>query len=211
MLSLLQWYGCEDAKPAATTGGNVATPNTELLGSQAHSDYRSTAGLLQYVAGDRFDIKFAVKEITRDAAQPTLESQAKIKKLIRYLVGAPRVVNTFPWQSEQGTLEVVTDADHAGCLRTRKSTSAGVVRIGTHVITDWSLTQPVIALSSGESEFYAIVRGMLMILFVRNLASECGITFDKLELKSDSSAARGMVSRLGVGKKAKHIDTQYLY
>ena len=44
VLSLLQWYGCEDAKPAATTGGNVVIPNTELLGSQAHSDYRSTAG-----------------------------------------------------------------------------------------------------------------------------------------------------------------------
>ena len=211
--SLLQWYGCENAKPAATTGAKAAptTVDAEPLGSQAHGDYRSTAGLLQYVAGDRFDIKFAVKEITRDAAAPTLESQAKIKKLIRYLVGTPRIVNTFPWQPRQDVLEAVTDADHAGCLRTRKSTSGGVVRIGAHVITDWSLTQPVIALSSGESEFYAIVRGMLMLLFVRNLAAECGITFVRLQLKSDSSAARGMVSRLGVGKKAKHIDTQYLF
>ena len=29
-------------------------------------------------------------------------------------------------------------------------------------------------------------------------------------MRSDSSAARGMAKRLGVGKKAKHIDVQYL-
>ena len=57
------------------------------------------------------------------------------------------------------------------------------MRIGAHVITDWSLTQPVIALSSGESEFYASARGIRMLLFVRNLAAECGMTFGKLQLE----------------------------
>ena len=51
------------------------------------------------------------------------------------------------------------DTDHAGCLRTRKSTSGGVLKLGSHVIRTWSHTQSVIALSSGEAEYYGMVKG----------------------------------------------------
>ena len=71
-------------------------------------------------------------------------------------------------------------------------------------------TQTVVALSSGEAEFYAIVKGVVVGLFIKNF-----IKFfeepPELELRSDSAAARGMISRLGIGRKAKHIDTQFLF
>ena len=52
------------------------------------------------------------------------------------------------------------DSDHAGCRRTRKSTSGGVAMLGQHILMEHNITQPVVALSSGESEFYAIIKGI---------------------------------------------------
>ena len=52
-----------------------------------------------------------------------------------------------------------TDTDYAGCAKTRKSTSGGVIMIGGHMIKSWSSTQNVIALSSGEAEYYGLVKG----------------------------------------------------
>eukprot|EP00959_Pyramimonas_sp_CCMP1952_P445729 9332169-Pyramimonas_sp.AAC.1 len=52
--------------------------------------------------------------------------------------------------------DVYVDSDHAGCLGTRKSTNGGVQFHGRHCIRSYSSTQTVLALSSGESEFYSI-------------------------------------------------------
>ena len=49
-------------------------------------------------------------------------------------------------------LTVWRDADFAGCIKTRRSTSGGLVMRGSHVIKSWSTNQSVVAPSSGEAE-----------------------------------------------------------
>ena len=106
---------------------------------------------------------------------------------------------------------VTVDADHTGFESTRKSTSAGVTQLNGHMLTEWSQTQTVVALSSGESEFIAIVRGIAVGLFAKNLLTELGWNIETLTVRSDSSAARGMTTRLGVGRKCKHLETKSLF
>ena len=48
-----------------------------------------------------------------------------------------------------------TDSAFAGCEKSRKTTSAGVVMWSTHLIKSLSTNQAVIAFSSGRSEYYA--------------------------------------------------------
>ncbi len=52
-----------------------------------------------------------------------------------------------------------TDSDWAGDKRSRTSTSGGVIKLGCHVLKSWSSTLHCIALSSGEAELYALVKG----------------------------------------------------
>ena len=52
-----------------------------------------------------------------------------------------------------------TDTEYAGCKRIRKSTSGGTVMLGSHLIKSWTSTQSVVALSSGEAEYYGVVKG----------------------------------------------------
>ena len=74
---------------------------------------------------------------------------------------------------------------------------------GTHIIKSWSSTQSVIALSSGEAEYYGMVKGASVGLGMQSVLRDFEINV-KLTLKSDASAAIAIASRRGLGK-VRHI------
>ncbi len=80
---------------------------------------------------------------------------------------------------------------------------------GNHALKSWSTTQQVIALSSGEAEYYSMVRGGSMGLGINAIASDLGLSF-KVIVKTDASAAQGIASRKGLGK-VRHIDVSQLW
>ena len=108
---------------------------------------------------DRSDIQYAVKELSRTMSSPTVGCWERLKRLGRYLIGRTRVIQRFPYQDVPSRLNVYTDSDFAGCSNTRKSSSGGVAMLGKCVVKTWSSNQSVIALSSGEAEYYALVKG----------------------------------------------------
>ena len=130
----------------------------------------------------------------RRLASPTVEDEMALKRLGLFLLGCPRVVSMFRYGDRTCSLIAESDSHHAGCVQTRKSTSGGVIRWGSHVLKWWSKTQPTIALSSGEAELAAIVRatseGLGMIAIMREFDIECDLT-----VKSDAIAAIGIVKR----------------
>ena len=77
------------------------------------------------------------------------------------------------------------------------------------LVKSWSRTQGSIALSSGEAEFYAAIKGIAEGLGVQSLMKDLGIRV-KGEVVQDSTSAKGTLSRSGVGK-IKHLDTNYLW
>ena len=106
-------------------------------------------------------------------------------------------------------IEVYVDTDFAGCSETRKSTSGGVVMHGEHCIKTWSSAQPVIALSSGEAEYYGMVKGTGNALGTSGVLQDLGIKLP-ITLYTDSSAAKGIASRRGLGK-VRHIELSELW
>ena len=77
--------------------------------------FRGQAARANYLAADRGDIQYSVKEICRTMANPTKGGKRKIKRLVRYLVRRPRVVWRFDWQGKENRITVYTDSDWAGC------------------------------------------------------------------------------------------------
>ena len=115
----------------------------------------------------------------------------------------------FKYQEEVKKIHVWADTDYAGCRRTRKSTSGGLLMIGEHVVKSWSTTQAVIALSSGEAEYYGIVKGSSVGLGARSVLKDLGSTV-RVCVMTDSSAAKGMASRQGLGK-VRHVEVNQLW
>jgi len=67
----------------------------------------------------------------------------------------------------------------------------------------------VIALSSGEAEYYGMVKGASMALGVRSMLADLGVNL-QIRLRTDASAAKGIASRRGLGK-IRHIEVNQLW
>ena len=132
-----------------------------------------------------------------------------LKRFGRYVKDNMRVVCGFDYQLLCEHVNVWTDSDHAGCPETRKSTSGGVAMLGEHCIKSWSVTQPVIALSSGEAEYYSLVKGASVALGIVGMLGDFGCKVN-IVMHTDSSAAKGIGSRRGLGK-VRHIELSQLW
>ena len=82
----------------------------EMLNSHYHSICRSVVAKGNYLAADRPDIQFAVKECARGMSSPTERDWSSLKKLVRYLIGVPRVVTKYEWQPAENKLTIYSDA-----------------------------------------------------------------------------------------------------
>ena len=201
------------------TGSNsVATPGVKAtfkeleedtdLPARLHTAFRGAAARGNYLSADRIDGQFACKEVCRWMSRPTNHAWTALKRVCRFLEGAPRLVYAYPQQSVE-CIDTHTDTDWAGCPRTRKSTSGGSVMLGCHTIKHWSSTQTSVSLSSGEAEFAGVIRGAGQGLGYQALLRDLGVE-TQLRLWTDSSAAIGICSRQGLGK-LRHLDTHTLW
>ena len=80
---------------------------------------------------------------------------------------------------------------------------------GGHVLKSWSNTQGIIALSSGEAEYYGMVKGGSMGLGLKALMGDLGLG-TKIRIRTDASAAKGIATRKGLGK-VRHIEVNQLW
>ena len=125
LLYLSRKLGCE--------GSKVSTPlvkerieealNSEELSEQQATMYRSASMRLAYLSQDRPDLLVLGKELAKGLKKPTQAHFQMLKRGVRYLRSHPRLVHLFANQDKFTQLEVWVDADHAGCIRSRKSTT----------------------------------------------------------------------------------------
>ncbi len=82
---------------------------------------------------------------------------------------------------------------------------------GRHMIKSWSTNQSVIALSSGEAEYYGLVKAASVALGAKAISEDLGVRFTgKISIKGDASAAIGIANRVGIGK-VRHIEVNQLW
>ena len=209
---IVEQLGLSEKKASISTPGiKVKTDedSDELLNPSQASMYRGMVARANFLASDRVDIQFAVKELAKDMANPKLSSWAALERLGRYLKRRPRAILKYHYQPATNMVNVSTDADWAGDQISRKSTSGGILQFGSHVVKSWSSTQSVIALSSGESEFYSIVKGCSQGLGLRSLLMDLGVE-SKVKLLTDASTGKAIASRRGLGK-VRHIEVSNLW
>jgi len=168
------------------------------LGQKESTIFRGIAARANYLGQDRSDIRFAVKELSRHMAKPRIGDVEAAKRLARYLAARPRAVCWFNRQTKPEFIEGWTDSDWAGCLETRKATSRGLLKMGSHILKTRSVTENVIATSSGEAEFYAMVKTASQALGFQVMLKDMGVGMP-IKMITDATAAKGMGQRKGLG------------
>ena len=117
----------------------------------------------------------------------------------------------FPLQQEESIVLIdgLSDADVAGCPKTRRSTSGGCLRFGQHTLATLSSTQNVVSQSSAESEYHGMVRCASEAIGLANTIRELGHEA-QVRIWTDAAAARGLALRSGSGA-IKHLETKYFW
>ncbi len=82
--------------------------------------------------------------------------------------------------------------------------------LGSHAIKHWATTQNIFAISSGESEYYAVVKSASQAIGLQSMQNDINVSLSGIEIKTDASAAIGIASRRGLGR-VRHIEVAQLW
>ena len=215
VLEVARRLGLENCKPAITPESEAIKPTTEdgesPLNEEQSTEYRSLTCTLLYAAHYIVEAQHGVRNLTMDLKTPNVKSWERLKRMTRYLMG---VLDEGVWFEKKGEesmkkMLITTDTDWAGCKRTRKSCGMTVIRVGGCVLYTQCTGQAIHAQSSGESEFYGNVSGVSAGRGLSNALDFIGMPVT-MELESDSSAARGVLWRSGIGK-IRHLEVKTLW
>ena len=124
----------EGVKAVATTGvkcKQMRMGDDVPLAIERHINFRDVAARANYLPVDRPVCQLATKEICGWMSAPTELAVTALRRVCQYLMGKPRLVFRYVFQEFDST-ECYSDTDWAGCPRTRKSTSGGVLLLGQH-------------------------------------------------------------------------------
>ena len=149
--------------------------------------FRGLAARLNFLARDCPNLQFPAKEVCRDMWVLTVASWKRLKRLARYLVTWKAVVFRYEWQDDGSLMTLFTDSDWASCRRTPKSTSGGVVLIGTHCVKTWSCTQ--------GPEYCSMVEGTIKAKGLQTVPREIGLLLNP-DVPSTLFTDRARPSRL---------------
>ena len=203
----------QEANPVSSPGeearSGLEEVGEEKLDPRMASEYRALAARANFLALDRPDVQFAVKEICRGMGNPTRDDKKKVKRLARYILGRPRLVSRFDFQQEGKVIDGYSDSDWAGCRRTARSTSGGVILVGSHCVKSWSSMQRRVTLSSGEAELTAAIKMASEVTGMLQMMKEWGMDREG-KIYVDSSAAIGITQRKGNGK-LRHVRVGLLW
>ena len=132
--------------------------------------YQRLVGRLIYLSHTRPDIAFAVSMVSQfmHALGP---AHFEAFRILRYLKGTPGKGILF---KKHGHLQVdvYTDTDWAGSTTDRRSTSGYCSFVGENLVAWRSKKQSVVARSSAEAEFRALVHGICEGIWIKTLPEE---------------------------------------
>jgi hypothetical protein len=171
-LDILKRAVMTDCKPCSTPvdlKAKLATDSGPPV--QDPSQFRSIAGVLQYLTFTRSDIAYAVQQVCLHMHDPRESHLTAMKCILRYLRGTPDY-ELLLHRSLSTDLAVYTDADWAGCPDTRRSTSGYAVFLGDNLVSWSAKRQTVVSRFSAEVEYRAVANGVAEATWLRQLLLE---------------------------------------
>ncbi|CAI7902875.1 unnamed protein product [Closterium sp. NIES-54] len=175
-----QSFGLSEANPVRTplpTGFDVhAHAEDPLLRNELVQLYQSIVGSLMYASTTtQPQIAYAVSQLSKVVYCPKAFHLQAAKRVLRYLKGCVKSGILYPAHSKP-KVELVgfSDADYAGDSADRKSHTGYVYCLNGAAISWQSKRQPVVALSTTESEYISLCQCIQEGVWLKRLFGEFG-------------------------------------
>lgn len=211
---VLNRFGFSDANPVSTPVNNQQLLSAVEDKKSITFPYRAAVGSLMYLAvGTRPDIAFGVSLVSRFLDCAAEIHVTAVKRILKYLKGTQDYGIFFDSNPNEFKFFAYSDADYAGDLVTRKSTSGSCFLIGGSIISWSSERQRCTAQSTAESEYIAASEATKELVWLRRLIRSLDDTLAKQlpVLYLDNHSAIKLTKNPEMHKRSKHIDTRYHY
>ena len=184
------------------------TENEEELDT---SKYQSAVGSLLYLSTrSRPDLAFAVGNAARYCSQPSQQHWSAVKRIFRYLRGTTDL--GLLYQPDNADLAGYSDADWAGDINDRKSTSGYVFMMSGSAISWRSKKQSSVALSTAEAEYIALSSATQEAMWLRHLFSSLMKEYQRCiptTIYEDNQSTICMTKNNQSHGRSKHVDIKY--
>ena len=207
---VLRKFGMENCKPVSTPlepgrRFQQLSPNDEPFDVQT---YQQAIGCLTYVStATRPDIAAAVGVLSQYMSKPSKDHWTGVKRILRYLKGTLKYGLKFSVHEEEPELFGYSDADWAGDVDTRRSTSGYVFLIGTSTASWSSRKQATVAKSSTEAEYVALSSATQEAVWLRRLMEDLGREMaTPTTIYEDNQGAIELAKNAKYHNRTKHID-----
>jgi hypothetical protein len=178
---IISTAGMENCNPNRTPATKEAlAKDPDGLPMDDEWNYRSIVGMLLYLSNNtRPDIMFAVSQVARFCYAPKKSHATAVKTIIRYLAGTTDKGTIFR-QPSDFNIKCFVDADFCGLFNrdppedssSAKSRTGYIISVGGCYLVAKSQLQTTVALSTSESEYYALSQAMRTLLPLRSLLLE---------------------------------------
>ncbi|XP_075489616.1 uncharacterized protein LOC142528449 [Primulina tabacum] len=197
--NLVKKFSTENTKHMKTPMESIEKlSKDDVAAGVDNTQYRSIIGSLLYLSASRPDIMFSVCLCARYQADPKVTHLKAVKRILRYIAGT---VNLGLWYTKETNTNLVgfSDADWAGNLDDRKSTTGGCFYLGNNLVSWYSKKQNCVSLSTAESEYVAAASCCSQLLWMNQMIKDYGFNsdtlimagFDPHDIRSEMAASMG--------------------
>jgi hypothetical protein len=207
---MLKRFEMEDCKP-------VITPMKTSCKLRKYYDskstyqrkYRSMIGSLLYVTASRPDVMQAVGQVARFQAAPKESHVLAVKRIFRYLKGT-KESGLWYLKGKYISLIAYTDADWAGCIDNRRSTSGATFYLGECLVSWLSKKKSSVYLSTVEAEYIATTTCFTQVLWMKQTLTGIQVEYDDpIPINCDNTRTISISKNPMMHSKTKHIPIKY--
>jgi hypothetical protein len=157
---------------------------------------------------------FPCPDYSRYLDNPSSQHEVALKRVFRHLNGAIGHGLTFQACGSEPFVYGYSDADCAGDVETRKSTSGHAFFVAEGLVSWKSSFQSIVTLSSTEAEYAALAENLREAAWLQSLLAEIGLEQAKLKplrIFEDSQPAIKLTINQASSNRTKQMDSLNLW
>ena len=207
--NILRQFNMQDAKACKTPVNPSLSEECTYFDQEL---YQSAVGKLLYLSTrTRPDIAFAVSTAAKFTAKPTEQHWKAVKHILRYIAGTINFGLQFT-RDESVDCNGFADADWAGDIDDRKSTSGYIFKVGGGPVSWRSRKQSCVAFSTAEAEYMSLTLAAQEAIWLNHLLAELQSRSEPLKpatLYEGNQSAICMTKNPQFHGRCKHIAIKY--
>ncbi|CAL2256546.1 unnamed protein product [Prunus armeniaca] len=173
------------------------------------STYHSMVGGLSYLTLTQPDIAYAVNQVCQYMHKPRSTHLQAVKRIYSYIKGT--IEHGIPFRSSiDFSLHGFSDADWAGSLDDRRSTTGACIFLGPNLLTWTAIKQSTVSRSSSKAEYRALATTAAELRWFCYLFRELGIPLHSPPcIFVDNVSALHMAANPVFHARTRHIEVDY--